>query len=513
MKRTLGLVTAAVFVAGAAALGQENTGGGATATPPDNAYSVIENPASSGNGTDSDAYKKGVADFQAGRLTDAVTEMQAVEQKYPNNVTAHSILGYVYLKQSHSQDAVTEMETVVRLAPSDPGARKNLGRAYLQTGQPDKAAGQFNAVLAASPMDTDAQFGLATAQGQSGQYAASAATFEKVVAAKPSGVAYQNLGVVLQKGGRNAEAAAAFQKAADLDPKNSVALLNAGLLYAQTGANDKAITDLNQAIADDTDYKYEAHLTLAEAYHNTNNDAKAISEFNTAAQIRPTDPTPLFNLAVLQQQAGQTADAEQTYQKVIDLKPADTQILTRTQTNLGLLLANDGKADQALPLLTAAAQADPTAAAPHAALGNLYAKQGDTAKATQERKAAVALNPSDTQTRLLLADEYSAQRQYSDAAAQYAAVVQSDPKNTADLNALGSAYAEAGDTAQAKTAFQQALAGTGTVHDKAQAQSNLGVVYEKEGKKAAAIAAYKKALALDPTLPEAKKNLARFRAK
>ena len=317
-----------------------------------------------------------------------------------------------------------------------------------------------------------------------------------------------------RKAAGNAEAAAAFQKAADLDSKNSISLLNAGLLYAQTGDNDKAIADLNQAIAQDTDYKYEAHLTLAQAYHNTNNDAKAISNSIRPLRFARQTPTPLFNLGVLQQQAGQSADAEQSYQKVINLKPTDSQILVQSQTNLGiLLLANDGKADQAIPLLTAAVQADPKAAAPHAALGNLYAKQGDAAQALTERKTAVGLNPADNQTRLLLADSYLAQKQYTAAAEQYAAAAEHDPQNTSIQNALGSSYAQAGETAQAQTAFLAALAGNGDKTQKAQAQNNLGFVYEKQGKRAQAIVAYKKAVALDPTLPEAKKNLARFSAK
>jgi tetratricopeptide (TPR) repeat protein len=514
LKRTMGLISAAVFLTGTAAFAQDT---GPDTTPsggPDTTYKIVPTTGTSvGNSAASTAYKQGIADFQAGRLAQSATEMQIVEKQAPNNVTAHSILGYIYLKQSKSQDAVAEMETVVRLAPKDPGGHKNLGRAYLQTGQYDKAAAQFNTVLADSPMDTDALFGLAVAQGQLGQNDAAAATLEKVVAAKPSSPAYQNLAVVLQKSGKKAEAADAFQKAAELDPKNTLAVLNAGLLYAQVGANDKAIPDLNQAIAQDTDYKYEAHLTLAQSYHSVNNDAKAISEFGIASQIRPTEAAPLYNLAALQQQAGQTADAEQSYQKVLDLKPTDPQIVTSAQTNLGILLANDGKTDQAMPLLTAAIQADPKAAPPHAALGNLYAKQGDAAKAMDERKTAVDLDPSDSQTRLLLADAYLAGKQYTEAAAQYGEVAKNDPQNTSVLNALGTAYEQGGDSAQAQTAFEAALAGTGTARDKAQAQNNLGVVYEKQGHQAKAIAAYKKAVALDPTLTEAKKNLARFHAK
>nr|MDQ2688285.1 tetratricopeptide repeat protein [Armatimonadota bacterium] len=309
----------------------------------------------------------------------------------------------------------------------------------------------------------------------------------------------------------NAEAADAFRQAATLDPQNAVAWLNAGLLYAQTGAGAKAIPALSQALTLGTDYKYEAHMALAQVYVAAKNTHKAMTEFTAASSARPDDPTALFDLAVLQTQAGQTAVAEQTYRKVLAAAPTDPQILAQAQTNLGLLLAADGKSAEAMPLLQAAAQSDPKNAAPHLALANLYARAGDAAKAMAERQTAVILNPQDTQTRLLVADALLADKKYAEAAMQYEAVIKRDPGNAAVQNALGTAYEQMNDLTRAQAAFKSALTGKGSAREKAQAQNNLGVVYEKQGKQAQAIAAYKKAVALDPMLTEAKTNLARFR--
>lgn len=470
-------------------------------------YQVVTGAAGSG---DQNALRQAIAQFKAGKLAEAATGLEALEQKSPNDVTAHSLLGYIFLKQNKNDQAVAEMETVVKLAPGDVGGRKNLGRAYLQVGRYNEAIAQFKAVLSRSPKDTDALYGQALAQGQAGNAAEAAVGFRQVVALKPSSAAYQNLGVVLQKSGQNAEAADAFSQAAALDPQSTVAWLNAGLLYAQTGAGARAIPALTKALALGTDYKYEAHMALAQVYVAAKNNTQALSEFAAAADARPNDPTALFDLAVVQTQARQTAAAEQTYRKIIAAGPSDPQILTQTQTNLGLLLAADGKSDEAIPLLQAAALADPKNAAPHVALANLYAKTGAGDKAMDERLAAVTINPQDTQTRLLLADALLASRKYAEAAMQYEAVTKRTPGNSAVQNALGTAYEQMNDLARAQTAFQAALAGTGGARDKAQAQNNLGVVYEKQGKQAQAIAAYRKAVALDPGLSEAKKNLARF---
>ena len=505
----LGTVVGLFALTAGAALAQApaaQSAGGDNAQSP---YQVVSGPAA--DGADQNALRQAVTDFKAGRLAEAGAGLEALEAKSPGDVTAHSLLGYIYLKQNKNDRAVTEMETVVRLAPGDVGGRKNLGRAYLQVGRYNEAIAQFKAVLSRSPKDTDALYGQALAEGQTGDADDAAAGFRQVITLKPSSAAYQNLGVVLQKSGHNAEAADAFHQASTLDPQNAIAWLNAGLLYAQTGAEAKAVPALTQALALGTDYKYEAHMALAQVYVNAKNSPQAMSEFAAAAVARPNDPTALFDLAVLQTQARQTPAAEQTYRKIIAAGPSDPQILTQTQTNLGLLLAADGKGDEAIPLLQAAAQADPKNAAPHVALANLYARMGDADKAMAERMTAVTINPQDTQTRLLLADALLADKKYAEAAMQYETVTKRDPGNAAVQNALGTAYEQMNDLARAQMAFGAALTGKGSAREKAQAENNLGVVYEKQGKQAQAIAAYRKAVALDPTLTQAKKNLARFR--
>ena len=509
MKHTTTFLTLMALLSAGGALAQGVAGGGGTASPnpaqPD--YQIVQTP---GEDKSQAPYQKAlqtaVADFQAGRLTQAEAGLQDVEQKSPSNVTAHSLLGYIYLKENKSAQALREMQTVVRLAPNEPGGRKNLGRAFLQTGKNDQAIAEFQAALAHDPSDADAQYGLGIGLGQAGRNDEAAAAFRKAIASHPTSATYQNLGVVLQKGGHGADAAAAYAQAATLDPKNSTAFLNAGLLYAQAGDNDRAIPALKQALALDTDSKYEAHMALGQAYAKSDTD-QAIAQFALAAQLRPTEVAPVFNQAVLQTQLGNHPQAEASYRKVIDLAPSDAQSLADAKINLGLLLAQDGNAAEAVPLLTQAAEADPKNPAPHLALGNLYSHLGNTQKANEERLAAVNIAPDDVQTRLLVADSMLAHKQYTAAAAQYDEAVKRQPDNALVQNARGTAYEMAGNLKMAQASFVAALSAD---PKSAQAQNNLGVVYEKQGKKAQALAAYKKALALDPALSVARKNLARL---
>lgn len=514
MKHTTHLAAAMLLLGTLSAQAQTTApppAGGAPPAPPaaaPNEYQIIQAPAPAGKEAPNayaQNYQTAVADFRAGRLAQAEAELVPIKGKAPNDPTVHSILGYIYLKENKSAQALSEMQTVVRLAPSDPAARKNLGRAYLQTGQNTQAITQFQSVLSAYPRDTDARYGLALAQGQAGQNDQAAASFQQIVSVRPSAEAYQNLAVVLQKGGHAARAADAFAEAARLDPKNSVDALNAGLLYAQVGNNDKAIPALNQAVTLDTDYKYEAHMALGQAYAKTSPNS-AITEFRAASAARPTEAAPVYAQAALLTQAGRRAEAETAYRKVIDLAPSDPQMLADSQTTLGQLLAQDGSAD-GIPLLTQAVQAHPSDPAPHLALANLYAKIGSPQRAMDERMTALRLSPGDVQTRLQVSDALMAQKKYAQAAAQYAQAAQAQPQSASIQNARGTALELAGDIAGAQSAFEAALAADPR---SAPALNNLGVVYEKQGKKAQALAAYQKAVRLDPSLSVARKNVARF---
>ena len=476
------------------------------AAPPAPDVSIVP----STDDADGDALQKAYADVKAGRLDAAAAKLADIVKKSPGNPSAHSMLGYVLLRQNKGADAVREMETVVKLVPANAGAHKNLAQAYLQTGQFDRAAAQFRTVLTKTPKDSGALSGLALALGQAGRSDEAAAAFQNLLAVAPSAQGYQNLGVTLNKAGKTAPAAAAFRKAAELSPKDDVSWLNAGLLYAKAGQNTDAVDALTHALATGGPNKFDALITRGQIYGSLKQNDKAMADFAAASSLRPAEVLPLFNLAVLQQNAGQKADAEANFRKVLALKPSDPQILAGAQSSLGLLLASESNAAEAVPLLEQAAQSDPQNASLHSALASLYAKQGEMAKAADERRTVLTLAPDDNSNRLVLADMLAAQKDNAGALALYRDAARREPGNASIQNALGTAYVQARNLDAALLAFQAALAAD---PKNALAANNVGVVYDRQGKRTQAIAAFKKALLLDPTLRDARVNLSRYGVK
>lgn len=311
---------------------------------------------------ESDHMQQAYKDYQAKNFPTATKELQDVLKKEPNIVEAHEMLADIYLRQNQIPQAIPELETVVRLKPKNAAFRDNLGVAYLQSGDTAKAISTFQAVLTQAPTNGSYAF----------QYA-----------------------IALEKSGKHADAATAFEKAAVLDPKNSAAPLYAGLLYHQDGSDAKAIPNLKSALALGTDQKFNVYTALAEAASTAKNTAEAAQYYTLAAQADPTDFNTEANLGILEQNAGNKAEAEAAYRKAVVLKAKDPKSMASIESNLAMLLTSAGNLDEAATFLTQATQSDPSSVSLQDKLGAVYEKQGKKDLALAAYKKALTISPDN----------------------------------------------------------------------------------------------------------------------
>ncbi len=377
MKFHVPLIAGLMLLSGTVAFAQD----AGPATPdqssgkPDDAVAVTKGASADNGATNHQESSAGLADaykdYQAGNYASAAGKLETIVKNSPKDAQAQELLAYSDLKLNKPADAASHLQAYTQLKPEDLQARTNLGQVYLQTNRPADAVTQFQAVLAKTPKDAQTQFAL---------------------------------GVALHSAGQDTLAADAFGKAAQLDPKNANAWLYQGMLDTQAGSYDKAVPALKQALTLNVDDAYDAHAALAQAYSATKDNADALREFAAASQLKPTEPGPLFNLAVLQEQSGDRTGAEASYKKVLALNPTDANLLKPAQANYGLLLAKDNDPDAAIAALKDAAQSDPSNADVQAALGLMYLKKGQKADAKAAYQKALALDPSRTDAKVGLAD-------------------------------------------------------------------------------------------------------------
>ncbi|MGI4787773.1 MAG: tetratricopeptide repeat protein [Janthinobacterium lividum] len=362
-KKWAALGTALLLTLLAGAAGAQQTPGGGMGNGQDPSDRTDNGTASEGSKNSDDStlsYNTAVDDYNHKKYADAANEMKDYLKQNNKDARAHRFMADIFVAQNNIAGAIPEWEVATRLDRSDKTSRANLGIAYLQVGSYDKAVSLYQAALLQNPKDDQMQM---------------------------------QLGIALDNAGKQADAIAAFEKSAALNPRSSGPPLYAGLLNHKTGHDDKAVPELKTALALGTTEKFQAYAALAEAASAAKQSDEAIKDYTLAAQAKPDDFVTQANLGVLEQNAGNKSEAEAAYQQAVTLKADSPTAMAGIQSNLALLLIDNGKLDEAAALLVKATQGDPTNAYYQNNLGQVYEKQGKKDLAIAAYTKAIELDP------------------------------------------------------------------------------------------------------------------------
>ncbi len=116
-------------------------------------------------------YARAIATYRAGRLNDALAEIDGLLRAQPKNAFFWELKGQALLEGGRAGEAVPPLRQAVRLAPSQPLIRALLAQALVATGSPgnvDPAIKELRAVLGRDREATDAWRTLARAYGMKG---------------------------------------------------------------------------------------------------------------------------------------------------------------------------------------------------------------------------------------------------------------------------------------------------------------------------------------------------------
>ncbi len=149
----------------------------------------------------------------------------------------------------------------------------------------------------------------------------SVTVFEEAVANTANNpLAHNNLGRAYQDANRAEEAIREFETALELLPGLYIARSNLALVKLEQGEYAAAEVDLKEALNyNDTDPRVWTNLGIS--YGARNLHAQAEDAFRQATQADPTYLPAKFNLALAQKMQGNTADARQTLQELLNTAP------------------------------------------------------------------------------------------------------------------------------------------------------------------------------------------------
>lgn len=450
------------------------------------------------------AIAKAQEQFAKGKTDEALKQMVKLTSSSPS-VEAFLALANLQELNGSADEAQASVAKAVEMAGS---ATPTLqARAYaaasqmaLKTGTGKAALDHANKAVTAEK-NAHSLGALASAQARVGDAKAAHAAADAAIAAGATvSAAHAGKGDALFLSGQTAEAVAAYRKATELDPKNTAA--HVGLTYAlvasSKAAEAKAVAlkatemDKNSGAA----YAALGYAISAEKNFNGNDPSwtDAIAQAQQGAFLSPKEPQVQVVVAKLFEARGNYDQAKISYQQALTTDPG----FTAARTAIITAKFRSGDLEGAVKDAAELVKTNPENPEANKIYGEFLARKGQYKDAIDPLEKATAAMPKAGDAFALLAHSYHMTRSYEDAKDAYAKAVELNPTDIGIKSNYGLLLGMSGDT---EKGAQVLAALTNTPGYKSAAGfANYGWVLSrmKPPKAAEAIAAYKKAIELDP---------------
>jgi tetratricopeptide (TPR) repeat protein len=222
------------------------------------------------------------AAMREGKLDEAEVGFAAVVKRQPQFAEAHFNLGLVREEQGNHDEAIASFQKALAIKPHLHGANLFLGIAEFRLNHLDKARVALANETVAYPNDS---------------------------------AAWMWLGVVCLAQDRPEEAAEALDKAAKLKPDDQDILYHRGRAHLLVSKNSYAeMFKVNPN-------SWLVHRVLAQANSETERHTDAITEYEAAIKLAPTQPGLHEELGSEYRAVNKIAEAEAAFQKELELDP------------------------------------------------------------------------------------------------------------------------------------------------------------------------------------------------
>ena len=271
--------------------------------------------------------------FRAGRVSQAETTAHALLENHPDDVTAHKLLGRIYLRQLGEgmngvssaspagnvlDRAIAEFEKIVSLTPRSVEDHMILGQLYTVKHDSAKAEEQFKIAQSIEPDSEEVVLNLARLYSESSNLPRAAQVIEAVPVNDRTAHMETVLGATYDQMKKPAEAITAYRRALDLEP-GDLGTMNA-LAEALLGDNrlDQALAEYQQISQADPE-NAGALVHICEIQRRQGKYELALA---TARKALAKDPNSLeagYNEGLLFDVLGRYDDAIAAYQHMVDL--------------------------------------------------------------------------------------------------------------------------------------------------------------------------------------------------
>ncbi len=277
---------------------------------------------------------------------------------------------------------------------------------------------------------------------------------------------FNNRGLALMAKGDFDEAIEQFQKALEINPSFTAAMVNLGMARMQKGETDEAIA-IFQEVLEHNPENIEVENMIGNVYMNIKEYRLAERHFRNALLIEPAYTDAINSLGILYEKIGQWDEAMKEYKKTINIDPHYAE----GYNNIGNIWRIKGNDEEALQWYEKATKADPFFIGSYNNMALIYQEKGEIQQAI---------------------------RFYNEA-------LEKAPTNAIVMNNLGSLYFSRGDINTAMDMWEKSIE---VLPSYESPYNNLGAAYGKKGIFDKEIEMYQKALNINPDYADARLNLA-----
>lgn len=413
----------------------------------------------------------------------------------PANGGAWFNLGVALNQLGRPAEAVPALEQAVKIEPR-PVTLNHLGDVYRQLNRIDEAVSAYEQAIALDAAYAWPYHNLGLIRAGQGDFAAALGYYQQAIEVhqhdRDRAVSWHHFGDAHAALGNADEAISAYRWAGVLAPTYAAPWYGLGSVYSDQNRAREAIDALQKAITLDPDHAW-AHHKLGQVYADQGDFAAALPYFQKAVERHTDDQsraTTWDSLGTAYAELGRPHDAIEAFRRAIKLDPANAD----AWNNLGDVYASLNNSEAAINAYRQAVQLDPDFAAPWNSLGNLYLDQQRDDEASEAFGRVIALEPDYAWPYHYLGDIHARRGEFEAARDYYEQAIdrhEADRDKAVTWSSLGDAQVALGQSDAAIKAYRWA---TTLAPDYAWPHHHLARVYQQRGDNELAIGLYQQAI-------------------
>ena len=281
----------------------------------------------------------------AAQINQAVSDLQSLVVKKPDNHLLHYNLARAYLAKNDPEQARLQLEAAIKLRPDFLVARNMLGRIYIGKKDFPAALKEAEEIIAVNSNDVEARLTRSSALMALGDSLKARDEIDSILQMAPNNpdARYQSGFLAWQQ--KNYKLAQdSFAELSKINPKDSRGLLGTVETLASENRLGEGIKLVEDAAAREPARK-DLQVALANLYVRDSRYDAAIARFQELLKADPKSADLLLRLAETQRRKGDINGAIDTFRRASEMAPTDF----RPMLQVGLLLDGTGRRDQAKP--------------------------------------------------------------------------------------------------------------------------------------------------------------------